>query len=330
MKKIISILVALSLVVGICLSLASCGSSADFTVGICQLTPHAALDAATQGFKDALEAELKKEGKTVEFKYQDAGNDIPTCSTIIGTFVSSSVDLILANATPVLQAAKSATNTIPILGTSITEYGVALELEGFDGVVGGNVSGTSDLAPLDEQAQMMIDILGLKEGAKVGLLYCSSEANSKYQVDVVSAYLESKGLVCTEYKFSDSNDLTTVATKAADESDAIYVPTDNSVADNTGIIYNVCSPKNVPVYAGEEGICSGCGFATLSISYYNIGKKTGEMAAKILLEKEDISTMEIQYDASPVKKYNKKICDELGIDTDALDALGYEKIVTED
>ena len=330
MKKILSLILSFSLIVGACFALASCSGNADFTVGICQLTPHVALDSATQGFMDALEAELAKEGKTVEFKYQDAGNDINTCSTIIGSFVSSSVDLILANATPALQAAKSATNKIPILGTSITEYGVALEIDDFSGVVGGNISGTSDLAPLTEQAQMMVDILSLKSGDKVGLLYCSSEPNSKYQVEVVSDYLENLGIACEDYQFADSNDLSTVANKAANECDAIYVPTDNTVADNTSIIYNICSPKKVPVFAGEEGICSGCGFATLSISYYNIGKKTGEMAAKILLGKADISTMEIEYDQNPVKKFNAKICNELGIDIEALIEAGYTAIVTEE
>ena len=326
MKKLISLILALTLLVGMAVSFTSCGESTDFTVGICQLTPHAALDAATQGFKDALSAELAKEGKTVTFKYQDAGNDITACSTIVGSFVSSNVDLILANATPALQAAASATNKIPVLGTSITEYGVALGLDNFTGTVGTNVSGTSDLAPLTEQAQMMIDILGLEAGAKIGLLYCSSENNSKYQVEVVKAYLEDKGMVCEEYEFSDSNDLTSVVTLAANESDAIYAPTDNTVADNAAIVNNVCGPKNVPVFAGEEGICATCGFATLSISYYNIGYKTGEMAAKILLGKADVSKMAIEYDAAPVKKYNKEICDKLGIDTDALDAQGYVAI----
>lgn len=327
MKKIIAIVLALATMLGACLALSSCGGDKDvYTVGIIQLAPHEALDAATQGFKDALEAELAKEGKTVEFKFQNAQGDIPTCSTIVNSFVAENVDLIMANATAALFSAYNATETIPILGTSITEYGVALELEGFNGTVGGNVSGTSDLAPLTTQADMMVDVLGLKSGDKVGLLYCSSENNSKYQVDKINEALSAKGIVCTEYKFTDSNDLQTIVQNAANNCDAIYVPTDNVVASNTEIINNVCAPKSVPVFAGEENTCRGCGFASLSISYYNIGKKTGEMAAKILLGQADISTMAIEYDANPVMKYNKAICDALGIDTAALEAKGYTMI----
>lgn len=327
MKKIIAIVLALATMLGACLALSSCGGDKDvYTVGIIQLAPHEALDAATQGFKDALEAELAKEGKTVEFKFQNAQGDIPTCSTIVNSFVAENVDLIMANATAALFSAYNATETIPILGTSITEYGVALELDNFNGTVGGNVSGTSDLAPLTTQADMMVDVLGLKSGDKVGLLYCSSENNSKYQVDKINEALSAKGIVCTEYKFTDSNDLQTIVQNAANNCDAIYVPTDNVVASNTEIINNVCAPKSVPVFAGEENTCRGCGFASLSISYYNIGKKTGEMAAKILLGQADISTMAIEYDANPVMKYNKAICDALGIDTAALEAKGYTMI----
>ena len=326
MKKLVCIMLAALMIVSSA-ALVSCDTDdGKYTVGVCQLVQHPALDAATQGFKDALEAELAKEGKTVEFKFQNAQGDVPTCSTIVNSFVSDKVDLIMANATAALFSAYNATETIPILGTSITEYGVALELENFNGTVGGNVSGTSDLAPLDTQAEMMVDILGLKSGDKVGMLYCSSENNSKYQVEKVAEALSAKGIVCTEYKFTDSNDLQTIAQNAANNSDAIYVPTDNVVASNTEIIQNVCSPKGVPVFAGEKDTCKGCGFATLAISYYNIGKKTGEMAAQILLGKADISTMAIAYDQEPVKMYNKANCVALGIDTAALEAKGYTMI----
>jgi putative ABC transport system substrate-binding protein len=236
------------------------------------------------------------------------------------------VDLILGNGTAALQSAYNATEVIPVLGTSITEYGVALEMDNFTGTVGSNVSGTSDLAPLTDQAQMMIDILALESGSKIALLYCSAESNSTYQVKVVKEYLEGKGMICTEYKFADSNELSAITTAAAQNNDAIYVPTDNTAASNTETIYNVCSQINTPVFAGEESTCKGCGFATLAISYYNIGKKTGEMAAEILLGKKDIREMPIQYDQTPVKKYNKAICDELGIDTAALEAMGYVMI----
>jgi len=325
MKKVLSLILALTLCLGAAVSLASCGGNGDedFVVGICQLANHDALDAATQGFKDALTEALAKEGKTVKFDYQNAGGDSNTCNTIVNTFVADGVDLILANATAALQASANATFDIPILGTSITEYGVALDIDNFDGTVGGNISGTSDLAPLETQAQMMIDTLGLTAGKKVGLLYCSSEPNSQYQVDVVKTYLTGKGMSCTNYKFNDSNDLQSIAQSAADSCDAIYIPTDNTAASNTEIINNVCAVKKIPVFAGEESTCKGCGYATLAISYYNIGKKTGEMAAEILLGKKNISEMKIEYDAAPVKKYNEAACVNLGIDVEALKAQGY-------
>ena len=301
-------------------SSAAAGSAAasgdSYTVGICQLVQHAALDAATQGFEDALTAEF---GDNVKFDFQNAQGDSATCATIANGFVSAGVDLIMANATPALQAAQSATNEIPVLGTSVTEYGVALGLSDFSGTVGGNISGTSDLAPLDQQADMIVE--WMPEAKKVGLLYCSAEANSQYQVDEVQKYLEAKGVTATQYAFSDSNDLSSVCQKAADETDALYVPTDNTVAANTGIVDGICRPAKKPVFAGEEGICAGCGVATLSISYYDLGYTTGEMAVKILKGEADISTMPIEY-TDVTKKYNKAVCDDLGLTAPE----GYEAI----
>ena len=301
-------------------SSAAAGSAAasgdSYTVGICQLVQHAALDAATQGFEDALTAEF---GDNVKFDFQNAQGDSATCATIANGFVSSGVDLIMANATPALQAAQSATNEIPVLGTSVTEYGVALGLTDFSGTVGGNISGTSDLAPLDQQADMIVE--WMPDAKKVGLLYCSAEANSQYQVDEVQKYLEAKGVTATQYAFSDSNDLSSVCQKAADENDALYVPTDNTVAANTGIVDGICRPAKKPVFAGEEGICAGCGVATLSISYYDLGYTTGEMAVKILKGEADISTMPIEY-TDVTKKYNKAVCDDLGLTAPE----GYEAI----
>ncbi len=288
---------------------AAAASGDTYVVGICQLMQHDALDAATQGFKDALTDAL---GDAVTFDEQNAQGDSNTCATIINSFVSNNVDLILANATPALQAAQAGTNEIPILGTSVTEYGVALGIEDFDGTVGGNISGTSDLAPLDEQAAMLHDLF--PDAKSVGLLYCSAEANSQYQVDVVKAALEGMGYACEFYAFSDSNDLSTVVTNAANNCDVIYVPTDNTVASNTAIVDNICRPAGIPVIAGEEGICAGCGVATLSISYYDLGVGTGQMAAKILTGEADIAEMPIEYAPQFTKKYNPTICSELGIE----------------
>ena len=281
---------------------------ATYTVGICQLVTHDALDAATQGFMDALNEALPGQ---VEFDVQNAAGDSNTCSTIVNSFVADGVDLILANATPALQAATAATADIPILGTSVTEYGVALNIQGFDGTVGGNVSGTSDLAPLDQQAAMIYELF--PDAETVGLIYCSAEANSQYQVDTVKAELEKLGYTCELYPFADSNDAAAVTQTACDASDVIYVPTDNTVASNTGIVDNICQPAGVPVVAGEEGIAKGCGVATLSISYYDLGVTTGKMAAQILTGEADISSMPIAYAENFTPKYNPVICEALGL-----------------
>ena len=308
-KKVIAVLIAVAIICG---AFAACGGNKDdgkYTIGIVQLVEHVALDAATQGFMDAVKAELGEENVT--FDFQNGQNEANTCATIANQFVSNNVDLIMANATTALQAAVAATDTIPILGTSVTEYGVALGIKDFNGTVGGNVSGTSDLAPLDKQADMIK--AWVPDAKKVGLLYCSKEANSQYQVDVVKAELEKDGLTVTMYPFSDSNDLSSVCTTAAQNSDVIYVPTDNTVAENTGIIDNICQPAGVPVIAGEEGICSGCGIATLSISYYDLGYTTGKMAAKILKGEADIATMPIGYAETQTPKYNADNCKALNI-----------------
>ena len=304
MKKLVSILIAVMLL----LAASALAEEQTYTVGVCQLVTHDALDAATQGFMDALTEEL---GDAVTFDVQNAAGDSNTCSTIVNSFVAADVDLILANATAALQAAVAATADIPILGTSVTEYGVALDIDDFTGTVGGNVSGTSDLAPLDQQAAMLQTLFS--DAKNVGLLYCSAEANSQYQVDTVKGYLEEMGYTCTLYPFADSNDAAAVTQTAADACDVIYVPTDNTVAANTGIVDNICQPAGVPVIAGEEGICKGCGVATLSISYYDLGVTTGKMAAKILTGEADISTMPIAYAENFTPKFNTVIGDALGI-----------------
>ena len=279
-----------------------------YTVGICQLVQHPALDAATQGFKDVLTEQL---GDSVTIEEGNASNDIPTCATIVNGFVSSGVDLIMANATPALQAAVAATNTIPILGTSVTEYGVALSISDFSGTVGGNVSGTSDLAPLDQQAAMVKELF--PDAKTVGILYCSGEANSVYQANVVKECLEADGLTVNIFTFADSNDVSTVTTSAVAESDVLYIPTDNTAASCTEAINNVALSAGIPIVAGEEGLASGCGVATLSISYYDLGRATGEMAAEILTEGADISTMEVRFAPAFTKEYNADICEALNI-----------------
>lgn len=291
---------------------------ATYNIGICQLVQHVALDAATQGFQDALTEKL---GDAVAFDVQNAAGDSATCATIVNQFVSSEVDLIMANATPALQAAQAATNEIPILGTSVTDYATALDMDDWTGVTGTNISGTSDLAPLDQQAAMLNELF--PDAENIGILYCSSEANSVYQAEVITGYLKELGYEnIKEHTFSDSNDVASVTQSACDESDVIYVPTDNTAASCTEIIKNVAVPAGVPIIAGEEGICGGCGVATLSISYYDLGYATGEMAAQILVDGADVSAMEVQFAPNVVKKYNAAICEELGVEIPE----GYEAI----
>lgn len=311
MKKILGVLLT---VAALGTMLAGCGQETKkvYNVGIVQLTQHAALDAATEGFKQALIDKLGEEN--VKFDEQNASGEATVCTTIVNSFISKKVDLIMANATPALQAAYNATNTIPILGTSVTEYGVALGIDNFTGIVGTNVSGTSDLAPLDQQAAMLTELL--PDAKTVGLLYCSAEPNSEYQVKVVEEALKAKGLTCTRFSFSDTNDVSTVTADAAAKCDALYIPTDNTAASCASTIGNIVRDKKVPVIAGEAGICSGCGIATLSISYKDLGYKTGEMAAKILTGEAKVSEMPIEY-ATATKKYNPTICEELGIDMTA-------------
>ena len=322
MKKLLSLLCVAAMI----FALAACGGSQApaatqapaaeapaaeaqvFNIGICQLVQHPALDAATQGFKDALTEKL---GDSVSFNEQNASGDAATCSVICNQFVSDEVDLIMANATASLQAAASATNVIPILGTSITDYGTALGIEGFTGVSGTNISGTSDLAPLDGQAQMLSELF--PDAKTVGIVYCSGEPNSKFQAETIAPMLTELGYTVTEYTFADSNDVANVTASACAECDVLYIPTDNTAASCTEAINNVALVEKTPIVVGEEGICKGCGVATLSISYYDIGYETGLMAAEILTEGADISTMEVRYAPQFTKEYNVSICETLGI-----------------
>lgn len=290
-------------------STADSSSGKKYSVGLCQLVQHDALDAATQGFQDELNEKLGAEN--VDMDLQNAAGESATCATIVNQFVSSGVDLIFANATASLQAAAAATSDIPIVATSITDYATALDIDDWTGTTGRNITGTSDLAPLADQAAMIKELL--PDAKNVGLVYCSSEANSKYQVDVVTEELEKLGYTCTPYAFADSNDVVSVVTTACDSSDVIYIPTDNTAAANTEIINNVAEPAGVPIIAGEEGICEGCGIATLSIDYYSIGKIAGDMAYDILVNGADPSTMEIKFADGLTKKYVPERCEKLGI-----------------
>ena len=312
---------ALALAAVLALSMTACGGSATkYTVGVCQLVQHPALDAATEGFKAALEEKL---GDEVYIDVQVASGELNQCTPIVSTFVSNQYNLIMANATAALQAASAATADIPILGTSITDYATALDADNWTGVTGKNISGTSDLAPLDKQAECVKELF--PDAKKVGILYCSSEANSQYQADVIAAELQKLGFETEVFKFNDSNDVAAVTKNACDNSDVIYVPTDNIVADCTEAINNVALPAKTPIFAGESGICSGCGVATLSIDYYDLGYQTGLMAYEILVNGADPATMEIQFAPKVTKMYNAANAAELNVEIPD----DYEAIATE-
>jgi len=314
MKKIVSLILILTLALSSVAVLSSCGETNSYTVGICQLMDHDMLNQATEGFMDQLTKEMEAKGKTVTFDLQIAG-DANTCPTVINVFKSKNVNLIMANATPALSSAAAAVENIPILGTSVTDYN-----DTFKNGIPDNVSGTSDAVPFEDQAQIMIDTLGLVAGDKVGVIYCSAESNSQYQYEKVKEYFESKSIVVTPYTFSDPNDLQAVANTAANNSKAIYVPSDNTVSTYQNLVDSACRAKDIPVFTSYGGdIC----YCSLAIDYYQLGVETGKMAAKIHLGEADVSELEIGYDPEPDKFYNKDVCEEIGIDISALEALGF-------
>lgn len=313
MKKILAIILALAL----CLSIAACdagtaqSTSGDtteqggtlFTVGICQLMRHDALDQATNGFKDGLKDALAEEGASVKFE-ENVPGEASLCTTVVNTFVAQKVDLIMANATPALAAAANATAEIPVLGTSVTDYE-----DTFSGAIPANVSGTSDAVPFAEQAQMMIDTLKLVSGDQVGVLYCINESNSLIQYEAVKALFEEAGIVVKAYTFSEVSELQGLVTTMAGECKAVYIPSDNTVAQNDTIVGTICSEKKVPVYTSYGGtVC----YASLAIDYYQLGVETGKMAAKVLLKQADISELEVMT-LTPNVVYNEELCNELGI-----------------
>lgn len=316
-KRMTALLLAMSLAA---VSLAGCGSTgkdsgdskkkADddvYHVGVIQLVEHEALDAATEGFQDALKEKL---GDKVVFDVQNAQGEETNCATICTKFVNDDVDLIMANATQALTSAATATPDIPIVGTSVTDFVTTDTVESND-KPGTNVTGTSDLAPIDQQIALLKRLV--PDAKTVGILYCSSEANSVYQAEEAQKELEKEGIKVEVYTVADSNDIQQVVTKAADNSDAIYIPTDNTIASNMEIVKNVTVPEKVPVIAGEENMCAVGGLATLSISYYNIGYNAGLMAYDILVNGKDPAEMPIQYADEITLKYNAEIASELGI-----------------
>ena len=296
--------------------LAGCGGGSEdaasgdatYKVGIVQQMEHAALDAATQGFQDKLTELL---GEDVAFDYQNAQGEQTNCTTIATKFVSDGVDLIMANATTALQSAYAATADIPIVGTSVTDYVTAGVVDSNE-APGRNVTGVSDLSSIDAQIDVLLQFCD--DADKVAIVYCSAEPNSIYQADLAEKYLQSLNREYAVYTVADSNEIQAVLTNAVGECDAVYIPTDNTLANNMEIVKNVTVPAGVVSFAGAEQMCLEGALSTLSISYYDLGVKAGEMAYEILVNGADPAEMPIAFVAEGITpKYNPAIAESLGV-----------------
>ncbi len=314
MKKTIA-LVAAALTLALCVfSFAGCsgGTSKEdgtYTIGICQLAEHPALDQATEGFKAYLTEKL---GDKVVFEEQNAQGEQTNCTTIVNKFVSSGVDLIMANATNAVKAAREATSEIPIVGTSVTDYAASGLVESND-APGANVSGATDMNPVDVHVKLMGELL--PDVKTVGIVYCSAEENSKLQADEAKTAFEKAGYTVNIYTVADSNEIQTVVSKACGEVDAFYEPTDNLIASNVPTMSNVTTPAKKPVLTGEESMCKNGFLATYSVSYYDLGYKAGEMAYDILVNGKNPAEMPIfRFDSNSLTLViNEDNASELGI-----------------
>lgn len=272
--------------------------TAKYRIGICQFIKHAAVDSATEGFKAALTEKLDN---AVVFDYQNATGEKANAASICNTFATNNYDLIFANSTNALAAAAEATSQIPVVACSVTDFQSTLGLTEFNGKTGFNVTGASDLLPLENQAQVINELF--PDAKKVGILYCSSETNSAYQAQEITKHLTAYGYTCKSYTFVDTTDVTLVTQKAASECDVIYTPTDNTVASNTQAINNILEPAKVPLVAGNNDVALDCGVATVGIEYYDLGYKAGLMAYDILVNGKDPAEMEIIYADEYIKRY---------------------------
>ena len=319
--KLVSSALVLALAVGL---LSGCGGEKKETaaakknvnVGIVQLVEHAALDAANKGFVDGMAAKGFKENENVKFDRQNAQADQSNLQNIVQRFVSNKVDLICAIATPAAQTAANATKTIPIVATAVTDY------EGAKLVVSNkepktNVTGTSDMNPVNEQFDLMMKIV--PDLKTVGIIYCSSEVNSQIQADMLKKHAATKNVQVMEATVSTVNDIQQAAQSLIGKVQAIYVPTDNVLASAMPTLINVTDGAKLPVIAGEGGMVKGGAVATLAVDYYQLGKQAGEMAANILSGKakpettaiEMQKTFKVVVNESTAKKIGAKIPQEL-------------------
>ncbi len=317
MKKTMGLL---AMAMAAVMAMTGCGGNQDaadgdtdkkvYHVGIIQQMEHGSLDAATKGFQDKLTELLGEEN--VSFDYQNAQGEQANCTTISTKLVSDGCDLIMANATTALQTAAAATSDIPIVGTSVTDYVTAGVVDSNE-APGKNVTGVSDLASIEKQIDVLLQFCD-KENVKVAIVYCSAEPNSKYQVDLATKYLDEQGIPYQTYTAADSNEIQAVVTKAVADCNAMYIPTDNTLANNMEIVKNIAVPARVPTVTGAEAMCEVGGLATLSISYYDLGAKAAEMAYDILVNGKKPAEMPIEYLTDGlVPKYNPDIAEALGV-----------------
>lgn len=292
--------------------LAGCSNRAESdmkTIGVIQYIEHAAMDQAYNGFIAALNDEGYIEGENIKLDFKNAQGDIPTSQTITKQFVSNQVDMIFAIATPAAQAAYNATKEIPILITAVTDPVEVGIVKSWD-VSGTNVTGTSDLTPVAKQMELIKTIL--PEAKNIGVIYTTSEANSEIQVSMAEAAAKELGFTITRVGITTVNDIPLAVSSVIDKVDVMYTPTDNLVSSAMPVLWNACVEKNIPVFAGEEGMIKAGGIATEGIDYYQLGYETGLMAVEVL-EGKDPSEMPIKTLQNTTLIVNQKNADTIGL-----------------
>lgn len=289
-------------------------SGDSYKIGVIQLTEHAALDAANEGFVAA----LNDAGINYTIDQQNAQNDQSTCQTIAEKLVNDGNDLILAIATPAAQAVAGATSEIPILVTAVTDPADAGLVDSNE-APGNNVSGTSDLTPVKEQMELLTQLL--PDAKKVGILYCSAESNSEFQAELAKAACAEAGLESEVFTVSSSNEIQQVVESMVGKVDVIYAPTDNTIAAGMATVTMVANDNGLPTICGEEGMVDAGGLATYGIDYYQLGYMAGEQAVDILVNGADISQMPIGYLSADkcTLKTNQETADILGVDLSVLE-----------
>ena len=280
------------------------------TIGIIQYVEHVALDSAREGFIAALTQNGYVEGQNLTLDVQNAQADQSNLSTISDRFVSENADLVLAIATPAAQAMAGKTTEIPILATAVTDFEVA-KLVASNDAPGGNVSGTTDMNPIQEQIELVTKLV--PEARTIGCIYNGGEDNSVLQAQLAQAEIEALGLSYTEVTVTSTNDVQQATQTLVSRCDAIYIPTDNTLASSMPVVYGVTAESKTPVICGESGMVESGGLATLGINYYNLGYQTGMMALRILTEGADIAAMPIESLTNFDYTINSEVAETIGL-----------------